>query len=158
MDWSSGQPGMLPKVSAKADPSELSPLAEPTVRQGKARKGKRPEKGKVYCVCRKDTYTNARAHMYVCAHMHPCTRPCSPRAQASPGCYTELWRTQQRLQHTSETVSPLVPKTAELLSPSPGSGGDRLPCPQLTLPLTGLASQFFSTTCPPTLTWTISLL
>lgn len=49
----------------------------------------------------------------------------------------------------SETAPPPAPKTAEPLSPSPGSEGVCLPCPQLTLPLTGLASQFFSTTCPP---------
>lgn len=101
--------------------SEFSPSVEPMGRQGKARKGQRPEKGKAYCVCRKDTYTSARAHMYVCAHIHARTRSCSPHAQASPGRYS--YGKHSSICSTGQnTAPPLTTKTAEPLSPSPGSG------------------------------------
>lgn len=72
--------------------------------------------------------------MHVCAHIHACTRPCSPRAQASPGRYSYGKHSGICIMGQN-TAPPPTPKTAEPLSSSPGSGWGAPALPSAHSPL-----------------------
>lgn len=72
----------------------------------------------------------------VCAHVHACTRPCSPRAQASPGCYTVMENTAASAARVRTQPHSRPPRQQSRSPPSQARGWQGGACPALSsLPL-----------------------
>ena len=69
-------PGTLPEASSKADPSQLSLLAEQMGQRGKKTKEQRPEPEKEHCACVQEGNTHSR----VCSHSRTCRAVWPPRS------------------------------------------------------------------------------